>query len=143
MSWDVLFVAAPPGVTSLDDMPEAELPPLGPRDEVLKALRDAAPAADWTDASWGRLDAGDFSIEFNVGDGDPVESVMLHVRGGDGALRVIQRVSEALQRPAIDCSEGTVIDFASADAAAGFHAWRDYRDKVAGSGGEPGTGGVD
>lgn len=142
MSWDVLFVAAPPGIRSLDDLAEVEVPPLGPRAAVVQAVRDALPASDWSDPSWGRLEGDGFSIELNVGDGDPVESIMLHVRGGDGALAVIRQVAAALGRPAIDCGAGTVIDFDAPDAAEGLHAWREYRDRVVGPGGDEGGGDV-
>lgn len=129
MSWDVVFVAMPPGARSLAELVDAPAP-LGSRAEVIGAIQAAAPTVDFHDPAWGRLDAERFSIEFAVGDDDPVVSLMLHVHGGDGALGVIAAVAQALGQPPIDCSDGTVLDVASPAAAASFAAWQAYRDRI-------------
>lgn len=132
MSWDVVFLALPPGVRSLEDLGDAPAP-LGSRADLIRAIEAAVPTVDFSDPSWGRLDTDAFSIEFSVGDDDPVVSLMLHVRGGDGALGVIAAVAQALGQPPIDCGDGTVLDVASPAAAASFAAWRAYRDRVVGA----------
>lgn len=132
MSWDVVFVAMPPGARSLAELVDAPAP-LGSRAEVIGAIQAAAPTVDFHDPAWGRLDAERFSIEFAVGDDDPVVSLMLHVRGGDGALGVIAAVAQALGQPPIDCGAGTILDPSSPEAAASLAAWRAYRDRVVGA----------
>lgn len=140
MSWDVLFQDLPDGLQSIADVPDNFRPsrPLCGRAELLATIRSIAPETDVSDPAWAVLDAEGFSIEFNIGDRDPVTSLMLHVRGDDGALGVIRDLASALGRPAIDCSAGELLDFSSIDAVAGFHKWRAYRDRVLANG--PGHG---
>ena len=130
MSWDVVFLGLPAGVGALADLGDQDLVPLATRAEVMAALTRAAPDADWRDPTWGQIEGAGFSIEVSVGDDDPVASVMLHVRGGDGALGVIAAIAEALGRAPVDCSDGTLLDLSSPAAAASLRAWRAYRDRV-------------
>lgn len=130
MSWDVLFQDLPRCVRSLGEIPDEFRPgPLCTRAELVAAVRKVAPTADFSGSWLAVLDANDFSIELDAGDGDPVCSVMLHVRGGDGALAVVQALSAALGRTAIDCSAGELMDFESPDPGKGFATWRAYRDR--------------
>lgn len=129
MSWDVLFQDLPAGIRSVADIPDDfRRGPLCSRAELVAAIRKAAPRTNGT-GPW-LLDADGSSIEFNADDGDPVRSVMLHIRGADGALAVVHALSVALGWPAIDCSAGELMDFESPDAGRGFAAWRAYRDQI-------------
>lgn len=130
MSWEIVFLGLPAGVRALADLHDQDLAPLAPRAELMTALTHAAPAIAWRDPTWGRLEGADFTIELSVGDDDPVGSLMLHVRGGDGALGVIAAIALALGRAPIDCSDGTLLDLTSPAAAASLRAWRAYRDRV-------------
>ena len=103
-----------------------------PPERLAALLRAAVPVADLSDPSWGVIDGGGYSIEINLGQGDPVAAVMLHVRGGPPAFAVVRTLVMAIGRPALDCGTGAVIDFEAPDAAAGFEAWRAYRDRVVG-----------
>ncbi|MCA9676531.1 MAG: hypothetical protein KC464_15975 [Myxococcales bacterium] len=133
MSWDVLIQELPVDLRSLDEIPDDLVPrPLGTRAELLATIRAAVPVADLSDPSWGVIDGGGYSIEINLGQGDPVAAVMLHVRGGPPAFAVVRTLVMAIGRPALDCGTGAVIDFEAPDAAAGFEAWRAYRDRVVG-----------
>jgi hypothetical protein len=118
MSWDVLIQPLPPGLRSLEDIPEGyQPPPIGARDEIISRIRDRVPGVDFLLPAWGRLDGDGFSIEFNLGDAEEATSLMLNVRGGDAAIGVVREVSEALGCRAIDCSDGALIDF---DSPGGF-----------------------
>lgn len=131
MSWDVFFMRMPPGVRTLAEVPRDFVgEPLGARAEVIATLRARLPGVDFSDPAWGRLVGPDFSIELNLGHEPVAASLMLHVRGGDGALGVVREVSEALGCPALDTTEGELIDFDSPRAAAGFRKWRAFRDEV-------------
>jgi hypothetical protein len=131
MSWDVLFQDLPRGIRSVDDIPDDFRPgALCTRAELVAAIRNAATTTTFSGPWFGVLDADGFSIEFSAGDGDPIGSVMLHIRGGDGALPVVRALSVALGRVAIDCSAGELMDFASPDDGKGFAAWRAYRDQI-------------
>lgn len=130
----MLFQDLPGGITSLDDIPDDFVPtkPLGGHAEVIAKLCAAAPGVDFSDATWGVLDGDGFSIEFNVADEDPLHSLMLHIRGGneERVFAILREVAAALDRRAIDCSTGRLLDFSAEDVAAGFQAWRRYRDKI-------------
>ncbi|MFZ4153790.1 hypothetical protein [Streptomyces pseudogriseolus] len=106
MSWDILLLPLPADLTSIDDLPaDHEPPPIGSRRSVQKALRSAVDEVDLTDPAWGELLGPTWVIELGIGEHDPVESVMLHVRGGeDDVLPVIFGISGALGCRPFDCS---------------------------------------
>lgn len=84
MSWDVLLLPLPADIASIEDLPaDHEPPPIGSRSNIHKALRSAAGDVDLTDPTWGELLGPTWVIEVGIGERDPVESVMLHVRGGE------------------------------------------------------------
>lgn len=130
MSWDVLLLRLPPGITSVGDIDDDFGEVLGTTDEVRRLLAGVIPALDLTDPAWGVLESANYSIEFSIGADEPCNSVMLHVRGLDDALEPIRAVCAARGWQAIDCSSGDVIAF-DADPARGLRAWREYRDRVA------------
>ncbi|MFI0203864.1 MULTISPECIES: hypothetical protein [Streptomyces] len=64
-------------------------------------------------------------IELGIGEHDPVESVMLHVRGGENdVLPVIFRVSRALGCRPVDCSNGELL---ADDAQASGYVFQSFR----------------
>jgi len=125
MSWDVVLVNAPQGLTVQEIPRDFVPPPLGPATELLDRLRAALPDLNLSDPTWGNLDSPDWSIEFNIGREDPVESIMLHVRGGGDVVEVIQRAARALGCRALDGSSGEFIEDGGADGWADFQAYRD------------------
>ncbi|CAL9600234.1 hypothetical protein SUDANB6_05436 [Streptomyces sp. enrichment culture] len=129
MSWDILLLPLPADVTSVDDLPaDHEPPPIGSRSSVHKALRSAVGEVDLTDPTWGELLGPTWVIELGIGEHDPVESVMLHVRGGeDDVLPVIFRISRALGCRPFDCSNGELL---ADDAQASWNAFQSFRDRT-------------
>ncbi|MEU5093178.1 hypothetical protein [Streptomyces sp. NPDC020996] len=129
MSWGVLLLPLPADLASIDDLPaDHEPPPIGSRSSVHKALRSAVGEVDLTDPAWGELLGPTWVIELGIGDHDPVESVMLHVRGGeDDVLPVIFHVSRALGCRPFDCSTGELL---ADDAPAGWTAFQAFRDRA-------------
>jgi hypothetical protein len=133
MSWDVLLIRLPEGTQSIGELSnDFEAQPLGDRAALIATIQAAVPDVDFSDRSWGLLIRDTFSIELNVGDESPVDTVMLHVRGGDEALPAVQRLAETLRAAAFDCSSGDLIDFSSPSAGDGFKAWRGFRNRVIG-----------
>ncbi|MEU8181705.1 hypothetical protein AB0B85_11195 [Micromonospora sp. NPDC049044] len=134
MSWDVLIVAAPPHTGSVDQLPQDfDPPPLGTGPEIRRRLRENFPDLDLADPAWGLLGGPTWSIEFNIGSDDPVDSIMLHVRGGDDVLPVVARVVAVTGGRALDISTGV---FLTDDCArsAGWHGFQQYRDDILGRG---------
>ena len=112
--------------------------PLCTRAEFISKVTEALPSVGFTDPSWGRVQGPDFSVQLNVGGIETIDAVMLHVRGGDGALAVVKCIADALSARAIDCSEGEFLDFSTPEAEASFQPWRTYRDRAVDAGSENG-----
>ncbi|WP_046470429.1 hypothetical protein [Allosalinactinospora lopnorensis] len=131
MSWDVLLLRLPGNVTSVRHVPDGyEPPPLGSRQHVTATLRRAVPGADLSDPTRGGLLGPGWSMELGIGASDPVESVMLHIRGsGDDVLPHVFRMAAALDCKVLDCSAGDLI---TAQEASGWHAFQTFRDHAVG-----------
>lgn len=129
MSWDLLLLNVPLDIISAKDIPGDFDAVVGPKPEILSVLRKICPDIDLTDPNWGVLRRDDFSIEFNLGNGDPLRAIGLAVRGGDRAIRIIQKICEKTGCRAVDFATGEFIDF-DFDPAQGLREWRQYRDRV-------------
>jgi hypothetical protein len=129
VSWDISIMDLPSDAASVADIPDDFQPePLGNRVELIAAIRDVAPSADFSDPSWGELATPDFVIEFNMGSEEVVDSMMVHVRGGGPVVDFIDALLTRLGHRAIDCSEGEF--FMSEASGESFRAWQAYRDSV-------------
>jgi hypothetical protein len=131
MSWDIVVQDLPADATTVEAIPADFVPrPLGPRADIIAAIRRVAPAAftDFTDPAWGHINAPTFSIDVNLGRNDVVRAFTLHVRGGDEAVACVAAILDTLGVRAIDTSNG---EFFSREAAVeSFGRWRAYRDQV-------------
>ncbi|MCP9211508.1 hypothetical protein [Streptomyces cucumeris] len=132
MSWDVLLLHLPDDVSSMEEIPaDYTPPPLGRRNDVLAAVTQAIPEVDLSDPAWGELLGPAWSIELNIGSGDPVESIMLHIRGSsEDVLTPVLRLAEALRCKALDCAEGGLL---APGRASGWPAFQQFRDRAAGT----------
>ncbi|SME88103.1 hypothetical protein [Streptomyces sp. Amel2xC10] len=129
MSWDVLLLRLPDGVSSMREFPaDRASAPLGRQSDVLGTVKQAVPEVDLSDPMWGELSGPTWSIELNIGSEDPVDSIMLHVRGsGDDVLRPVFRLAEALQCKVLDLAEGDLI---APGQTSGWSAFQQFRDRV-------------
>lgn len=125
MSWDVLLVRLPGEVTSVSQMAHDYQPaPLGPRHDVLATVAGVLPGADLSDPAWGVLSGPTWSVELSIGAADPVDSMMLHIRGaGDEVLTPVFELA------------GEVFDFSAGDlitpgGTSGWHGFQRFRDRV-------------
>jgi hypothetical protein len=138
MSWDVLLLnGVPQDITSIPPPdPEGPLPTevgvptcsLCEKAEILLLLKRLFPRIDLSDPTWGVLNEEGSSIEFNMGDDDPVAGIMLHVRGNGDPITIIKTLCEQTGWRALDCSDYTFIDFSNSPAAR-FEHWRAWRDR--------------
>lgn len=125
MSWDVALFNFPADMT-LNEVDDDYRPdPLGPASDVLATLRETFPGIDLRDPTWGFLSDDQWVIEFNIGEENPVESIMLHVRGSGDVLPTVRRAAAVLGCRAMDCSTGDFIETGGSDGWAGFQAFRD------------------
>ncbi len=131
MSWDVMvfnYNGLPPN--DFADLPEDHKPdPLGPASSVREAISKHLPGVDWSDSAWGIYGGNGFSIEFNAGEKDPIDSIMLHVRGGGDAITPMLQFATPMKWSLFDCSTGEFLDPA-APSQEGWEGFQAFRDKV-------------
>jgi hypothetical protein len=130
MSWDVSLFPAEGAPAPGKEIPEDWSPaPLGTAAEVRSRIADVLPAVVWDDKGWGTLEGTGWSIEFNFGRKDPVESVMLHIRGNGNPLSVLSALCQRNSWAALDLSTGEFLDL-SAPSAKGWKEFRQFRDQL-------------
>ncbi len=125
MSWIVYLLGAA-GFDSVRDFPEGWSPPvLGPRESVIRRLREALPSISFPTPAEGIFHGEGFSITFELGPWEQTPRVKLFVHGeGDEVLDLIGRVAEALDARALDTGLGDFMRFRK-DPDTGRHIWRD------------------
>lgn len=140
MSWDVMIFKlrgeTPP---SLDQLDESDLAPLGPAAEVRGGISALLLGVDWSDPTWGQYLSDGYSIEFNVGNDDPIAHMMLHVRGGGDATAAIVSFARPLGWAALDCSTSEFLDLDN-PSQEGWEAFQAFRDRAIKSNRNEGTG---
>jgi hypothetical protein len=73
-------------------------------------LTSLLPEIDYSDPTWGVLESVEYSIEFNTGSKDPIDGIMLHIRGGGDPLVIIKLICEHTGWGALDTSTGEFMD---------------------------------
>lgn len=134
MSWDVSIMKFSRPYRAISEIPDDERPlSLGSRAYVHELVLREFPHTNWTDPAWGVWDGASGSIEFNLGESDPADGLMLHVRAGRDVVASIVRLCLSNQWQGIDCSTGEFIE-QSLEPTQGLDSWASHRDHVVGSG---------
>ncbi len=125
MSWIVYLMGAA-GFDSLRDFPEGwSPPPLGPRDAVIRRLREALPSLIFPTPAEGFFHGDGFSITFELGPWEPTPRVKLLIHGtGDAVHDLIGKAAEALDARALDTGVGDFMRLYK-DPDTGRYIWRD------------------
>lgn len=130
MSWDVFLHKFSRRYSSVNQIPQDEQPlPLGSLTEVQRAVSSIFPGTNWADPTWGVYDGAFGSVEFNVGDDNPVRSLALHVRADKAVIGGILQLCERIDCQAIDPTDGSFLD-QSENPSAGLEKWSRYRDQI-------------
>ena len=131
MSWDIMvcnYNGSPP--KKFEDLPDDPEPDsLGSADNVRRSISQNLPGVDWSDPTWGTYDSDEFSIEFNTGDEDPMNSIMLHVRGSGDPIAAILRFANPNKWSLMDLSTGEYLDPEN-PSQEGWKNFQDLRDNV-------------
>lgn len=128
MSWD-LFVQDWGDAKSLADIPVDFNPKsIGKRSEMIEKMIEAEPSIDFSDSSWGRLKNEHFSIEFNMGNGENLDSFTMHIRGSELAIPCIDHILSKLKLKASDGSSTSFFD--SKTSKEEIEKWIDFRKKI-------------
>ena len=129
MSWDVFVQDLPSSAARVADIPDDFRPqPLGNRASIIDSIRAEFPEADFRDPAWGNFEAESFSIEFNLGEDELVQSFAMHVRGSIAAVDAVAAILDRLGFRAIDSSSGEF--FSLERAKESLAQWSKYRDEV-------------
>jgi hypothetical protein len=128
MSWDLVLqngVAA----TNSDALADAACPPLGAPGSVRALISSVHPDVDWSDPAWGVLDSDAWSIEFNMGNAETIDSIMLHVRGSGDPLPAIVALCTKTGWTALDLSTGQLLD-PRKPSSRGWMDFQSFRDQI-------------
>ena len=131
MSWDVLYLnyhGDPPKDLRSDD---DGLDVLGSAEDVHAAIARTLPDVNWSDPVWGMYMGNGFTLEFNTGNGDPVQAIMVHVRGGGDPIPTLLQVAAPNKWSLYDCSMGEFID-PEHPSGEGWEGFQAFRDKIVG-----------
>jgi hypothetical protein len=129
MSWDVVVLnygdSPPADVEEMGDAGEPD--PLGSAAAVRKLISDHLDGVDWSDPTYGVYRGDGFTIEFPIRDNDPVDSLMLHVRGGGDPIAALLLFAQPNNWTLFDCSTSQIIapDDPSQEGWEGFQKLRD------------------
>jgi hypothetical protein len=117
--------------SDVQDIPDDFRPgPIGQRGDLIRAIAEVVPSADFSDPSWGIIDGHGFSIEASIGSDETVDCIALFVRGGDIAAGVVLDIVGRLGLRALDTGTGDF--FNPATAVESLRRWRSYRDRAIG-----------
>jgi len=131
MSWDIFLQEIPPGILSVEDIPdEFEPRTLGTRQEIIARITELVPFANFDDPTWGTIDSPAARLEINLGDEDPVQCIALHVRGGTAPAGFVFDLLSHLKVGALDSATGELFDTAAASES--FEEWQNYKRRVVG-----------
>jgi hypothetical protein len=115
---------------NFDDIPdEWELEELFTHEFFVKEIKKIFPNINDADENWLVLIEETFSIEFNIGEDEPISNIMLHVRGGDEAVKAIGSLCKEFNLQALDTTDSKIIDF-NKKTNDGFTQWREYKNNV-------------
>jgi len=129
MSWDIFVQDLPLAARTIRDTPEGfARAPLDSRASLIRRILEVAPTASFTDPAWGTLDADSFSVEFNIGDEDPVQCLALHVRGDDAAAAFVSDLLSHLGYRALDPQSDSGLFEPGQVAEISLRRWRAFRD---------------
>lgn len=130
MSWDISIVKFPCTRRSVADIGENDRPlELGSRASVQERVLAQFPGTNWTDPAWGIWESPAGCIEFSLGNDDPLEGMMLHVRAGSELVDSIIRLCHTNGWQGLDCSSGDFIE-QSNEPTGGVESWAAFRDQV-------------
>jgi hypothetical protein len=125
MSWDVVVINYG-GKRLAGEVPDAEpVGPLGPAAQVRRRIAKHLPGVDWSDPAWGVYEGDGFTIEFNAGNDDPLDSILLHVRGGGDAITALLGFANPNGWSLLDCSTSELLDPESPSTEGWEQAFRD------------------
>ena len=110
MSWDAVLLHISGAVRPLEDVNDEDYLPLGRRKDVLAAITMSFPSAARQSPSELLYRDGDLSIEFKLEGRDPVDSVLIEVRGAGDPITPLLDLATRNGWVVLDASTSEFID---------------------------------
>ncbi|MEN6625377.1 MAG: hypothetical protein ABFD69_04010 [Candidatus Sumerlaeia bacterium] len=114
MSWDLfLFKVAerPDKEMALNDQLYEKMLPFEEPGKVRDAISGVCKGTDWSDDVYGTWQHDGLSMEFNVGDDEPILSLVIYVRGAGDPYPILQALTKELDCYVYDCAIEEVLDW--------------------------------
>ena len=124
--WDVILIKTR---TNTEEIEDIEKPLQFDRDIFIKEMKKYIPDLNIDDKTWLFLNREYYSVEFNTGEENKTDCIMLHIRGSKEPEDLFEIISDKFQCRIFDCSSGEFIGNGTKSA---FGEWKEYRDKVIG-----------
>ncbi len=132
MSWDVSVQRFSREYETIDEIPETErCLSLGSRAEIRAAISRYFPGTSWADPAWGVFNSQDGSIEFNMGESDPSEGFMMHIRASSAVVPAVVAMCIAERWQALDFSTCEFLERVK-NPSFGLEQWTQFRSQVIG-----------
>lgn len=110
MTWDVYALRAPRGARSVEQIPDGYTgPAIGDPDDVLEAVRRAAPHLDATDPRWLVVAGPDHRLEVALGKDIRVHDLTFYIEQGEGSVPIVLDVCRSLGITPFDTETGEVL----------------------------------
>jgi hypothetical protein len=130
MSWDISVMASSTPPPPVEQMPrDWRGVSLGSQSDIRQKISTVLPRVDWSDPTWGIFEGEGFSFEFNMGEKDPSDGFMVHVRGGGPAVTKLFELGQSTGWFLLDCSQGEWLHHCK-EPDAGWIGFQAYRDRV-------------
>ncbi len=129
MSWDVLIQDFG-DYKQIKEIPNDFQPKsIGNRNDIIAKIKATFPEVKITDPSWLVLENDKFSIEFNIGNEEIVDSIMLHIRGDESVINVVLELLTNLNVRAVDTTTGKFVE-TQENSKKGLNKWREFRNSL-------------
>lgn len=127
MGWDLFVCRFSRGYDAMAAVPDHEhCLPLEVSDTLRAAITQAFPGTDWSDARWGIYNAGSGRVEFNIGDDEPVEGIVVHVHSDKSVLHTLVHFCQIRGWQILDIASGVFIDRDPGKEGILSQRWLDY-----------------
>jgi hypothetical protein len=131
MSYDIFAQNLPAGIKRAADIPDDFEPgSIGSRADVIEKMKATFPGLTLERDGSGSIEGEGYSIEIDVGEENPVESVAFYCRGGGMAILEVNRALAALGVGAMSTGKSGIFNVEA--ALKDFGEWEKYRDQVSG-----------
>jgi hypothetical protein len=101
---------------------------LGDHASVIEAIRGIVPDAEFSRPELGFITRDSFATEIWLGADEPVDTIILKVVGGDGAVELIADILQRFDSHAFDIQTGELFELEAATAS--FAEWSSFRDRM-------------